>query len=237
MPTRSLNRPAVTGRLAAADLTGLALIHRVRRRRLTLIPPEVLGELRDRMRAVESARVPGSVIEAGCALGGSAIVLAATKRRDRPMAVHDVFGLIPPPTDADGEDVQRRYERITAGDATGLGGDVYYGYQENLRDRVAQNFRDCGVDPEKRNVTLVEGLFQDTVRPTGPVALAHVDGDWYESVKVCLDRVWPQVSDGGAVVVDDYFRWSGCRKAVDEFLSGRSDVRVEMLRRPHLIKV
>ncbi len=237
MPTRFLNRPTVTGRLAAADLAGLALIHRVRRRRLTLIPPEVLGELRDRMRAVESARVPGSVIEAGCALGGSAIVLAATKRRDRPMTVHDVFGLIPPPTDADGEDVQQRYERIAAGAATGLGGDVYYGYQENLRDRVAQNFRDCGADPGERNVTLVEGLFQDTVRPTGPVALAHVDGDWYESVKVCLDRIWPHVSDGGAVVVDDYFRWSGCRKAVDQFLSGRSDVRVETLRRPHLIKV
>lgn len=237
MPAKSPNSPAVTGRIAARDQTGPALIRRVRQRRLTLIPPEVLGELRDRMRAVESAEVTGSVIEAGCALGGSAIVLAATKRRDRPMTVHDVFGLIPPPSDDDGDDVKRRYEQITAGSALGVGGDVYYGYQENLRDRVAQNFRDCDIDPEEWNVSLVEGLFQDTVRPTGPVALAHVDGDWYESVRVCLDRIWPQLSVGGAIVVDDYFRWSGCRKAVDEFLEGRSDVQVETLRRPHLIRV
>ena len=213
------------------------LVPLVREKRITLMHAAVLGELRDRALAVEQEGIKGSMIEAGCAMGGSAIVLAAAKSRRRPLYVHDVFGMIPPPSDHDGSEVHARYRTIVNGKAKGLGGDVYYGYQENLRLRVAENFAECGIDLRKRRVQLIEGLFQDTLDPAGPVALAHVDGDWYESVKVCLERIWPALSPGGAIVIDDYHVWSGCRKATDEFLTGRRDVRVEHLRRPHLIKV
>lgn len=66
---------------------------------------------------------------------------------------------------------------------------------------------------------LVKGLFEETIRPTEPIALAHIDGDWYESVEVCLERVWPVLAVGGPMVIDDYAHWSGCRSAVDEFLA------------------
>lgn len=85
-------------------------------------------------------------------------------------------------------------------------------------------------------MSLIEGLFEDTIRPSTPVALAHIDGDWYESVKVCLERIWPALPPGGVMVVDDYDAWSGCRTAVDEFLSGRPDCRVERWSRLHLIR-
>lgn len=213
------------------------LVPLVREKRITLMHAAVLAELRDRALAVEQEGIKGSIIEAGCAMGGSAIVLAAAKSRRRRLFVHDVFGMIPPPSDDDGEDVHARYRTIASGKAKGLGGDLYYGYQENLRLRVAENFAECGIDLRKRHVRLIEGLFQDTLHPAGPVALAHVDGDWYESVKVCLERIWPALSRGGVIVIDDYHYWSGCRKATDEFLAGRRDVRVEHLRRPHLVKV
>ena len=93
------------------------------------------------MQELEQGRVVGSVIEAGCALGGSAIVLAASKTKARPMYVYDVFGTIPPPSDADGEDVLRRYEEIVAGRSKGIGGDAYYGYEENLQAKVRASFR------------------------------------------------------------------------------------------------
>jgi asparagine synthase (glutamine-hydrolysing) len=69
----------------------------------------------------------------------------------------------------------------------------------------------------------VKGLFQDTMHFAEPVALAHVDGDWYESVMTCLTRLDPVLVPGGVMVIDDYDAWSGCRAAVDEFLGTRSN--------------
>ncbi len=66
-------------------------------------------------------------------------------------------------------------------------------------------------------------MFQDTITGDEPVALAHIDGDWYESVRTCLERIGPRLSPGGVMVIDDYFYWSGCRTAVDEFLAKHPD--------------
>jgi hypothetical protein len=68
-------------------------------------------------------------------------------------------------------------------------------------------------------VELIQGLFQETIEGDDPVALAHLDGDWYESTKVCLERIAPRLSPGGRIVIDDYDAWSGCKTAVDEFLA------------------
>jgi hypothetical protein len=69
----------------------------------------------------------------------------------------------------------------------------------------------------------VKGLFQDTLPSSniGPIALLHIDGDWYESVRVCLEELYGQVSPGGIIQFDDYGYWQGARKAVDEFLAKR----------------
>ena len=65
---------------------------------------------------------------------------------------------------------------------------------------------------------LKRGLFEDTLHPTGPVALAHVDSDWYEPVRLCLSRIAPHVPQGGLIVLDDYHDYGGCRQAAAEFL-------------------
>ena len=95
--------------------------------------------------ARDAAGLPGLVIEAGTARGGSAIVMAAAKAPERPMKVYDVFGMIPPPTEQDGPDVHARYEKITAGEAKGVGGDTYYGYRDDLYHEVTESFARLGV--------------------------------------------------------------------------------------------
>jgi O-methyltransferase len=38
---------------------------------------------------------------------------------------------------------------------------------------------------------------------------------------VCLDHFWDRVMPGGIVLIDDYYIWEGCRRAVHDFLSRR----------------
>jgi O-methyltransferase len=213
------------------------IARRVRAKKLTYLSKRALDDLYYSVRKLEAKDIEGAIIEAGCALGGSAIVLAAAKTPERALYVYDVFGMIPPPSDADGEDVHQRYEEIAAGKSAGIQGDAYYGYEENLLDKVRNSFADCGVPAEQNRVQLVEGLFEDTLRVDGPVALAHIDGDWYQSVMTCLQRIEPHLQPGGSLVIDDYQSWSGCRKAVDEYFADKQEkYRFVMKARLHIVR-
>jgi O-methyltransferase len=85
-------------------------------------------------------------------------------------------------------------------------------------------------------VELVRGLFEDTLDLDEPVAFAHLDGDWYESTMTCLERIAPLLAPGGRIVLDDYYHWSGCRTAVDEYFAGRDGYRFEERARLHVVR-
>jgi predicted O-methyltransferase YrrM len=213
-----------------------ATIARAREEHLTYLKPEHLRALAAAVLDVERRGLPGLIVEAGTARGGSAIVMAAAKAPERPMKVYDVFGMIPPPGEQDGPDVHERYARIAAGEATGVGGDTYYGYRDDLYEEVTVSFGRLGVPAAEHNVELVRGLFEDTIDLHEPVAFAHLDGDWYESTMTCLERIAPLLVPGGRIVLDDYYMWSGCRTAVDEYFGGREGFRLEQRAKLHVIR-
>ncbi len=209
----------------------------VRAEKLTYLTPAHLDSLAACVLETEQAGRPGLLVEAGTALGGSAIVMAAAKHRERPMAVYDVFGMIPPPSEKDSEAETERYQQLLEGESGGLDGDVYYGYRDDLLAEVTASFARFGFPVEESGVRLVKGLFADTLDLDEPVALAHLDGDWYESTMVCLERIAPLVVPGGRIVLDDYFNWEGCRRAVDEYFAGRHDFRVEHRAKVHAVRL
>jgi asparagine synthase (glutamine-hydrolysing) len=129
--------------------------------------------------------------------------------------------MIPPPSDRDDQDAHARYEQIVSGQAAGPKGSAYYGYESDLLAKVRANFAQCGYPVDDHHVSLVKGLYQNALRVDQPVALAHLDCDWYDSVMVCLQRIEPRLVPGGILVIDDYADWAGCRKAVDEYFAGR----------------
>jgi asparagine synthase (glutamine-hydrolysing) len=198
-----------------------AIIPAVQADHLTYLGNDALADLYERMEEIEERGLDGIVIEAGCALGGSAIVIATAKSPSRPFYIYDVFGIIPPPSNRDGPDVHQRYQAILSGHSEGIGGNKYYGYESSLLQKVRDNFDRHGVCLEERNTHLVRGLFQDTLQGGQPVALAHIDGDWYDSVMTCLTRLAPRLVRGGFIVIDDYDDWSGCRRAVDEYFADK----------------
>lgn len=71
------------------------------------------------------------------------------------------------------------------------------------------------------NVKLIKGLFPDSAEPfiNDKFAFVHVDFDFYEGIKACLDFFWSRLNPGGILVFDD-FQWHMCpgvEKALNEF--------------------
>ena len=177
-------------------------------RPFSMAGPARLRALHDAVAHVVARGVPGDVVECGTARGGSAALMGlalARAQAPRTLWVFDTFAGIPPATEADPDFA---IARLYTGDFRGEQAEV-----EALFARI-------GVLDRAR---LVKWLFQDTVpvAPIGAIAVLHLDGDWYESVKVCLDHLYDRVSPGGVIQIDDYGHWEGARKAVDEFLARR----------------
>jgi asparagine synthase (glutamine-hydrolysing) len=200
----------------------------VLRQKLTYLSVQKLQRIE---RAVATTReLPGDVLEFGVALGGSGIILAHGAGKQRRFIGFDVFDMIPPPSSEKDDDKSRaRYELIRSGKSRGIHGDEYYGYRNDLFEEVKLAFARNGAPVDGERIMLVKGLFEETW-PTinvSAIALAHIDCDWYDPVKFCLDACAGKMCKGGMVVIDDYYDWAGCRTAVDAFLAERKDFMFE----------
>lgn len=201
-----------------------AIIDSVTSQYLTYLPKGALNDLHEQVSRIEKEEIEGILLEAGTALGGSAIVMGRAKSPGRAMHVYDVFGMIPPPSERDGADVHQRYEIIKSGKSEGIGGKgKYYGYEDDLFTKVTENFRSHGLPLKENKIHLIQGLFEDTLLIKNKIALAHIDCDWYDSVLVCLKRIEPHLASGGVLVIDDYYDWSGCRRAVDDYFGDKKE--------------
>ncbi len=67
-------------------------------------------------------------------------------------------------------------------------------------------------------VRFLPGWFKDTLHkaPIDRLAVLRLDGDMYESTIQALTALYPKVSPGGFLIVDDY-ALPGCKQAVDKF--------------------
>lgn len=167
---------------------------------------------------VEAGDVAGVFLEAGVAMGGSASVLAKTKRPDRELILFDVFEFLPPPSSEDGLDAQRVYEAFQRREAKTVTDVNYLRNSGDLLSFTIRNMAEVGIDPARDRITFRKGLYQDTLVIDQPVAFAHIDCDWYDSVTLCIERIADFVSDRGVILFDDYHSFEGCRRAVDSWL-------------------
>jgi O-methyltransferase len=69
---------------------------------------------------------------------------------------------------------------------------------------------------------IIKGWFQATLPefvPAEPVAILRLDADWFESTMICLKSLYKYMSKGGIIILDDYYTWDGCSRAVHRFLA------------------
>lgn len=207
--------------------TALQLIGRVREKHLTFCAGS--QKLEHLLKALMFCRknVPqGIYIEAGVAMGGSATVIAATKPQEAVLRLYDVYDMLPPPGEQDDEKSRMVYGQFLQGKVNDATSANYLQAVPDMLAFVKRNMQENGIDIAKNRVEFIKGLFEDTLRVNEPVAFCHIDCDWYESARCCIDRIKDHMAPNGLVVFDDYNSFDGCRKAVEEWLA--ADERYRM---------
>lgn len=175
---------------------------------LTMIGERRLDNVRHCVETVLGDDVPGDFIEAGVWRGGASIfmraVLAAHRDNRRRVWVADSFKGLPLPD-------PEKYPADT--------GDRHHEVAELAvsLEEVKSNFARHGfLDARTR---FLKGWFADTLPNAliGRLAVARLDGDMYGSTWDALDALYPKLSPGGFLIVDDYGAVPGCKQAVHDY--------------------
>lgn len=160
--------------------------------------------------ANELRHVCGCVVECGVWRGGMSAGIAEVLGPGREYFLFDSFEGLPPATAMDGEGA-KAWQQDAASPS----------YHDNCRApaKLAQQAMALAGVPK---YTIVKGWFDKTLPafvPPCPIAILRLDGDWYQSTLVALESLFKHLAPGGIVIVDDYYTWDGCARAVHDFLS------------------
>jgi len=178
---------------------------------------ERMYALYDAVRYVERAGIAGDIVECGVFKGGSVMMAALTLdtlgRRDRSIYLYDTFAGMTMPHDRDVDHTGRAARAKFEKSRRASHNDWCFAPIDDVR----RNVRSTGY-PENKFV-FVEGDVEKTIPGTRPdtISLLRLDTDWYASTYHELTHLYPRLSRGGVLLLDDYGKWSGFREAVDQY--------------------
>jgi O-methyltransferase len=160
----------------------------------TMIGKARLDNLQACVTQVLEDGVPGDLLEAGVWRGGASILMRAVLAAhgsDRAVWLADSFeGLPPPDTERFPQDAGLDFSQFPT---------LKVGVEQ-----VKANFAKYGLLDDQ--VRFLPGWFKDTL-PSAPIeqlALIRLDGDLYESTIDSIAALYPKLSVGGFLIVDDY---------------------------------
>ena len=160
-------------------------------------------------------KIPGDIVELGCYDGTTSILMQKTlDQLDSKKIIHvyDSFEGLPEKSEKDGDTV------------------FYPGSCKTQKEDLIQNFK-----KHKTKLPIIhEGWFSDTLPKGLPkkISFAHLDGDFYSSILESLIYVYPNLSKGAIVIIDDYCDpkihdvnniLPGVKKACDEFFEDKKE--------------
>jgi len=193
----------------------------------TMLSPDRLAETIRATEYVAAEEIPGAIVECGVWRGGTMMAVALTLARsaaERPLYLFDTFEGMSEPTDRDrmqGHDVRPLWESMREGDSNALA--------RASIEEVRAAMQSTGY--ERGLIELVKGKVEDTLPDRAPdqIALLRLDTDFYESTRHELVHLFPRLSTGGILIIDDYGTLEGAREAADEYFAGH-DVRIFLAR-------
>ena len=174
-------------------------------------------QLWDLCHSLTQRPVPGAFVECGVWRGGSSGIMGCALKSSgqaRPLHLFDSFEGLPEPGPLDGPKAADYSEGRAPGRLTPISR-----CDATLDEVRSLLFNRLRLDPI--DIHFHVGWFQETVPASvlylGPLALLRLDGDWYESTRICLQYLYPLLSPGGALILDAYYYWEGCQKATDDY--------------------
>jgi len=180
-------------------------VEQLKREGYTMVSTRRGRNLIELARAADSQGLEGALVDCGVWNGGSTTLLG-TGALGRDVWAFDSFEGLPKPGPRD-PDAHADWE----GEA--------HGSEEKLREA----FTRYAGRPDRLHV--VKGWFNDTfpqvAEQIGPIALIHIDADWFDPCLLALETFYDKVVPGGYVAVDDLRMWQGARDATDEFRGKR----------------
>jgi len=186
----------------------------------TMTPPERTYALIKAIEYIVTASVPGSIVECGVWRGGSMMAAALTLKRlgdERKLYLFDTFEGMTEPTPVDVNPIGVPAKALLQKQRRAV--DLVNDWAFAPLDTVRNAMMSTGY--EAAAVHLIKGRVEDTIPDAAPeqIALLRLDTDWYSSTKHELEHLYPRVSSGGVVIIDDYGHWAGARQATDEYLA------------------
>ena len=188
----------------------------------TMTTPERLYGLIKAVKYIEHNSIDGSIVECGVWRGGSMMAVAHTLlqlgSRDRDLYLFDTYEGMPAPTDKDGPPAVKKFNRTRINDNSST-------WCRATIDEVKKNMSTTNYNEAR--IHFIKGKVEETIPSKAPekIALLRLDTDWYKSTKHELKYLYPRLQQNGVVIVDDYGRWEGARKAVDEYFES-NDIRI-----------
>jgi O-methyltransferase len=179
---------------------------------LTMVGLRRLDDLQRCVEQVVSDGVEGDLIEAGCWRGGASILMRATLdtlgASDRTVWAADSFDGFPRSPAARSQDEPETVEPYLAA----------FDFLAAPLEEVRASFARLGLE---RGVRFIEGFFEDTLpalsTPTSHWSLVRLDADTYDPTLLALRCLYPALSPGGCLIIDDYGDVAECQAAVDRF--------------------
>lgn len=198
------------------DASTIALCDAVRP--FTMTGPERIDALRRAIQHIVASGIAGDIVECGVWKGGSMMAIAMTLRELgdlRTLHLYDTFEGMPPPVDVDRDVFGTTASEALAHDDKATG----FVWARSPLDEVKANLASTGYPTDR--IRYVAGKVEDTIPAHVPerISLLRLDTDWYESTRHELEHLYPRLSPGGILIIDDYGHWQGARKAVDEYFA------------------
>lgn len=162
----------------------------------------------------------GVYVECGVAAGAQ-IIAMYHGAPDKTIYAFDSFQGIPLPSNRD--DQMPGIKMLTEYDRTHLpnpGEQLLEttGATSVSEESFKEHLVNAGVNLD--NIKIVPGWFEHTVRLFGSqyvnISILRLDGDLYNSTRVCLLHLFPKVQNGGLVIIDDW-ELKGCRDACNDY--------------------
>jgi O-methyltransferase len=193
----------------------------------TMVDNSAINGLYDICHKVIKDNIDGDFVETGVWRGGlSAIFLRKIIRNNlnKNLYLYDTFKGMPEPTAIDvkttqdlGQMVELRAHRKWINTKDGEFSDWCRASLDYVKDTLSQ------VTPDYEDHTFfikgkVENTLLDSENLPDKISILRLDTDWYTSTKIEMEVLYPKVVKNGYIIIDDYYHWRGCRKAVDEYL-------------------